>query len=58
MGSHCSDLQELIGGQPWVLVRMPAAADATADNSKLSGADKVWGLVSVGFDPSCPVLTQ
>ncbi len=41
MGSHCSDLQELIGGQPWILVRIPAAADATADEGKLSGADKV-----------------
>ena len=41
MGSHCSDLQELIGGQPWILVRMPAKADASADEAKLSGVDKV-----------------
>ncbi len=41
VGSHCSDLQELIGGQPWILVRIPAAADATADEGKVSGADKV-----------------
>jgi hypothetical protein len=41
VGSHCSDLQELIGGQPWILVRMPAKADASADESKLSGVDKV-----------------
>ena len=41
VGSHCSDLQELIGGQPWILVRMPAKADASADEAKLSGVDKV-----------------
>lgn len=41
VGSHCSDLQELIGGQPWILVRIPAKADTTADESKLSGPDKV-----------------
>ena len=44
VGSHCSDLQELIGGQPWILVRMPAKADASADESKLSGVDKVRNL--------------
>ena len=41
VGSHCSDLQELIGGQPWILVRVPAKADASADEAKLSGVDKV-----------------
>ena len=44
VGSHCSDLQELIGGQPWILVRMPAKADTSADESKLSGVDKVRNL--------------
>ena len=44
VGSHTSDLQELIGGQPWILVRIPASADASADESKLSGADKARSL--------------
>lgn len=45
MGSHCSDLHELIGGQPWILVRIPAKADTSADESKLSGVDKVCSLL-------------
>ncbi len=41
VSSHCSDLAELVGGQPRVAVAVPAKADSTADADSMSGTDQV-----------------
>lgn len=52
VSSHCSDLAELVGGQPRIAVALPAKPDPTADADTLSGTDQVgpgshFPLVSV-----------